>query len=318
MSVITTAVSTYCDQNRKELLAKSVAGASTFSTPFVEVISGIKPGSNLQRKFFSTVPQYNWDAVCGEPSGTTTTFTEKLLTTNRVMAGDMWCADQLSDKLAQYLPAGTNSNEAFDIPTEVIDDLLAQVQKDNAIGFWQAGRASAPANNINTNMTGILKRLINTSLSGSTFKPVSTYTAITASNAIAAVDDWMTAVPAAIQGEQLEMRVPYDFFNSLKAAYRNTYGAGSLEVVPGAIDSFRLFGYDNVTVTKDNGLSGAKVAVMSIATAGNLCLTVDLAGDSAEVAVGYDFKSDKTIFRLKYAIGTQIKFEDEIGVLNYN
>src|SRR5690242_12220449 len=103
MSVITSALSTYCDQNRKELLSKSVAGANTFATTFTEVIPGIKPKTQVQFKFFSNEPYYQWDTSCAPVSGSTT-FTEKLLSTTLVTVTDEWCADDLTAKLAQYLP----------------------------------------------------------------------------------------------------------------------------------------------------------------------------------------------------------------------
>ena len=310
------ALSTYVDMNRKELLAKSIAGANSFQTSFVEIISGIKPGTSVLRKFIANTPSYNWDAGCGEPSGSTTVFTEKSLSTTLVMVGDQWCAADLTAKLANYMPAGSDL-EGFEIPNEVIDDIVAQIARDNALAFYQAGRSTAPSNGVSNNMTGVLKRLINTSLSGSTFKPTSTYTAITATNAIAAVDDFVANIPAAIQGLQLEMRVPTDFFNALKTAYRNTYGAGSMEFVPGVIDNYKLLGYDNILVRRDDGLASSKVALLSVADKGNLILNVDAEGDSGEVAVWYDKTKDKTMYRIKFALGTQIKFETEVGVLNY-
>jgi hypothetical protein len=320
MSVSTSSLSTYCDQSKKELLAKAVAGANTFAdTAFVNIVPGIPYGSQIQQKFFSVIPGYQVNSTCPAISGSTT-FTEKLLSTSLVVVSDAWCSDDLRAKLTPYMPAGANNAEAFEVPNEVIDDITAQMARDAAVTAWQ-GMRGAPTNSMNGQIKGWLYRLINngaSSYSGSTFKTTSTYTSLTSSNFIAAMDDFMANVPAAIQGMDLVIACPYDAYNAGKVAYRNTYGAGSLEVVPGDVEMYKLLGYDNVTVKRDDGLNGAKVCVMSTAKGGNFIYNVDIAGDATEVKVGYDGLTDKTWYRLKAAIGTEIKFAEEVGVLNYN
>lgn len=320
MSVSTSSLSTYCDQNRKELLAKAVAGGNSFATTFTEIVPGIKYGAQVQRKFFSVTPGYQVNSTCPAISGTTT-FTEKLLSTSLVVVSDAWCSDDLAAKLAPYLPKGANTSDAFEIPTEIIDDIVAQMARDTAICAWQGMRSSAPVNSMTNNIRGWLSRLINngaSSYSGSTFKPSSTYTAFTSTNAIAAMDDLMANVATSIATLPLEARMPLDAFNALKVAYRTTYGAGSLEFVPEDPNAFRLLGYDNVICRRDDGLTGAKVIVMSVANGGNFIYNVDLEGDGAEIKVGYDGLTDKTWYRLKAAIGTEVKFAEEVGILNYN
>jgi len=90
-----------------------------------------------------------------------------------------------------------------------------------------------------------------------------------------------------------------------------------MEFVPGNIDTYKLLGYDNILVRRDDGLASSKVALLSVADKGNLILNVDAEGDTGEVSVWYDKTKDKTMYRIKFALGTQIKFETEVGVLNY-
>lgn len=320
MSVSTSALSTYVDQSRKELLAKAVAGANTFSTNFVETIQGIKAGTQLQRKFFSVVPGYRVNENCPTISGTTT-FTQKLLSSELIVVHDAWCADDLAQKLAPYLPAGANNNESFEIPNEIIDDIVAQMARDLAVTAWQGKRITPTTNALNANIEGWLFRLINNgsdSYSGSTFKPSSTYTSLTSSNFIAAMDDFASAIPAPLQTLPLEIRAPFDAFNAGKIAYRNAYGAGSLEFLPEDVNGYKLLGYDNIVVRRDDGLNGAKVCVMSVANGGNFIWNVDASSDQTEIKVGYDGLTDKTWYRIKAAVGTECKFETEIGILNYN
>lgn len=308
----------YIRDERDKLLTRAVAQSNTFSNGFTEVIPGIKRGTSKKMKFYATTLGYQWETDCADVSGTTT-FTEKLLSTGLVTVYDKWCTDQLSAKLAPYLPPGA-STEGFEIPTEIMDNVIDQFSRDNAIAFYQAKRKT-PSNAIEANMEGVLFKLINngaSSYSGSTFKPTSTYTSITSANVIAAINDWKTNIPAEMQNVQKIIRAGYDFTEALKAAYLTAYGAGSLQFLPNSVDSFRLIGDDTIIVERDNGLAGAKVALMSVADEGNLMLTTDLSSDTANIEFWRDANTDTVRYRIKAALGTAIKFESHVGVLNYN
>lgn len=308
MAFNVTSLSQYVNQEKKTLLAKTVAGANDFATGAVQIISGIKGGSAEQMKFFSQSPTYQ-TAGCADISGTTT-FTEKNVSTKLFIVHDAVCTDDLTAKLAKYVAPGAGSD--VEIPNEVVDDLLKQIQRDVAVAAWMGGVATG--NLLYTGVDGWVKRLT-TTYSGSTFKPTSTYTTFTSSNAIAAIDDLMANVPAAIANQNLILHMPVAAFNALKVALRNAnyYNFGPQD----SPTEFVLPGYSNVTVRRSDGLAGYEYIVLTLAEGGDLVYTVDLASDVETIEVWYDQTEDKVHWRVKFAMGTEVAFPEQVGVLAY-
>jgi hypothetical protein len=314
MPVNHSGLSIFNDQTRKEFWTKLIAGSVTFDSSNVETITGIKAGTKVTRRFIDHTPYYQTgsNASCPGLSGSTV-FAERELTTTAVAIEDGWCRDELVSKLPFQFGPGANGD--FNVPDEFLDLLAATINNDLNVAFWQGGRINT--NNLNTNVTGWLKRLINDTFSGDTWKPSGTYTSVTTSNAIAMIDDLLLNIPTALQTKDFIIDADYDLFKSIQVAYRNAYGAGSIEFLPDMPNSFKASGYGNITFRLNAGLAGSKKAVATPVERGDLLATVDVSNDPNNIDVWYSKDDDKFRYRVKFAAGTHIKFATEIGVLSY-
>lgn len=307
MGYNTSSVSQYIDANSTELMASLVAGGNAFVDANVKINEGIKAGTITRKKFITNTVYYAIDG-CSTPASGATNFIERDCATTQFVLFDGTCSSDIDDKLAKFLKAGADDGD-FELSPEVVDHILAIVNRDVAKAAWQGGTASS--NVIEQNMDGWLKRLVNTSYSASTFG--STAATFTSANAVAGVDALMATVPDALQDKGLILSLPASRFNALKVGLRNAnyfnFGA------QGETDRFVLPGYDNVTVKREDGLSGVLYGVLTVADAGDLLWNVDLKSDSDKIEVWYDKTDDKLYHRVKFSVGTEIAFPSQVGIM---
>jgi hypothetical protein len=210
------------------------------------------------------------------------------------------------------MPAGTLP----DLSTEevILNNISDQAQRDVAITAWQ-GKYGTASNDMAQQVTGWLRRLVNTSYSGSTFKPSGSYTGFNATNSIAIVDDLLSQLPANLEGKPLVLSVPGTAFKTLKIALRDAQ-AIAFNYSENSSDSFQMPGYDNITIKRDTGLQGTKVLVLT--HAGNLVLGTDLMSDAQALNAGYrDNTKSKVFYKMGITLGTEIAFPENVGVYTY-
>lgn len=309
MGYNTSSISQYVDQSSKELLAAIVAGSNTFNASSVRVVPGIKAGSAKQMKLFSNTVNYVTSSCPSTVSGATT-FVERLLSTDLITVFDGTCSDDIDDKLSIYLPAGASGQGDFDLPTEIVDDILAIVSRDNAKAAWQGGTIAT--NMLFNTVEGWLYKLKNTAYSAETFG--TTAGTFTSANAVAGADALVATIPAALASENFLMHMPAAYFNALKVGLRNAnyYNFGAQDDAT----SFVLPGYSNITVVRDDGMAGATDIVLALADGGDLIWSVDQMSDQEKVEVWYDKTDDKLYHRVKFAVGTEIAYPSQIGILS--
>ena len=308
-------ISQYVNQEKKTLIAKLVAGAPTLNAPTVNTLEGIKAGSAEQVKLLTASPTYLIGS-CATASGTSATFVERNVSNTLITVYDGVCTDDMAAKLSKWIGSGAKAD--MEVPSEFMDALVANISLDVAKAMWQGSLGTLSSNMLNDNVTGWLKRLTTASAySGATFKPTSTYTAFTSSNAIAAMDDFLSNMPSAVADRQVFVHMPPTAFNALTVALRNAdyYNFGAQN----APYSYPYPAFANVTIVKDNGLSGAEYIVAAVADLDqpDLLAVYDLKSDIEDIEVWYDQTLDKVLWRIKFAIGTEIGFADQIGVLAY-
>ena len=308
MSFNTTALNSYVDQNRKELLAALVAGSNTFDNDFVLIREGIKGGSAQEMKFFSNTIEWQ-TGNCPSTASGSTTFTVKNLSTTLFNAYDEWCPDDLSGKFPVLLKAGASNQ--LDAGEAIVNNIVEQAKRDVAIAAWQGLYNTSGTGDMAGVVSGWLRKLINTSYSSSTFTVDGTYTSFSSGTAIAIVDDLMANVPTAIYGKQLELHLSPAFYNTLKIALRDS-SAIAFNFADGSTDEFTMPGYDNLRVKRDDGLAGSKAVVVTFA--GNLVLGTDLVSDQDNIRFGHDDRVNKDWYRMAVAIGTEIAFPEHVGV----
>ena len=307
-------IAQYVNQEKKTLLAKLVAGANTLNLPTVNTIEGIKAGSAESVKLVTASPTYLIGS-CATASGTSATFVERNVSNTLITVYDGVCTDDMTAKLSKWIGAGAKAD--MEVPTEFIDALIASISSDVAKAMWQGSLGTLASNMLNDNVTGWLKRLVSTSYSASTFSTDATYTAFTSANAIAAMDDFLSNMPAEVADRTVAVHMPPTAFNALTVALRNAnyfnFGAQN------APESYSYPAFANVTIVKDNGLSGAEYIVAAVADLDqpDLLAVYDLKSDIEDIEIWYDQTLDKVLWRIKFAVGTEIGFPSQIGVLAY-
>lgn len=310
MSFNVSSLTAYVSENAKEMMTNIVAGANTFEGGFVRIEDGIKGGSSKRVHFYDPSLEYQLGACVNTTSGSTT-FTEKTLAPTLFTSYDETCSeDMLSKWYSQFMKRGANQSNDDQIAQAIADAIVAKAKRDYAVVAWQGLRSTA--NDMATQVAGWLYKLINTSYSSSTFTTTATYTSITTSNAIAIVDDLIANAPANIIGGEMHLKLSRAYFNTLKVALRNAnnFNFGAQD----SPDSFVMPGYSNVTVFADDGLAAAKSIVLTVAN--NLILACDLMSDADDLTIDFvDNRKDKVFTRFKLAIGTEVAFPSNVGIV---
>lgn len=303
MSFNVSSLSQYIDQSSTELLVNMVAGANTFDSPVILVKEGIKGGSIEEIPLFSNQLEFQPGNCVSTPSGGTT-FTKVQLGTTTFTHYDEFCGQDLSARFPKLLRAGATSE--IDMPTVVMDDYTKQTQNLVAKAAWQ-GLYNGYTSDLS--IAGWLQQLVNTSISGSTYKKT-IGTTFSAGNAVQMINEFVSSRPTALYAESVEVRMGPEDFEALKQGY---ISANNYHFDPTA-DKFRmpLNGFTDVVAVADFGLAGSK-AIVAVATNG-LAFGCDLKSDKDSIATDYDKRLNKTWLRITMSIGAKVAKPGDIGV----
>jgi len=306
------ALADHIKNEQQNMLSAMVADAGTIKSGKVAVMDGIKYKQRIPF-FAKNLAWQSGNCVGDDSTSGSTVFTEKELEVAQITHYDKSCIDDFNNKwMGDFLPQGSTYSDA-DYPQEIADNMVELTAEDVEIGIWIGGYANT-SEGLNGQVDGWMKSLVATAYSSSTFTTDSSVTSFTTSNAAGYVSELYNNAPSSIASKSLNLFLGRANYNKLKESLLTAFpNYTEINRVEGT-ESFTHPIYTNMEIYPTHGLDSVNAVVLS--NDGNLVVGMDAVEDM-EVKVGYIEDEDKVFERIKMKLGTEVKFESQVGVITW-
>ena len=304
MSLNVAGLTAYVDQERMALIKKMILSGR--SVRYLTVQPDVKSAASINLLSSNLIAQAGG---CGFTNTGTTILTQQTLNVCPLKVNESICLDTLEQYYTQALmnPGSYNT----EIPFEQIyaEEKVSQISSlvDNLI--WQGNTTSGSGN---LNLCNGFIRLADVTYSGSVVDGnVANYTAITAGNIIAMVDDAVNVIPAnIIDMDDLYLYCGYDFYRTYATALRNA----NLFAYTGAEDQGEDFSQmvpgTNVRIIAVKGLNTTNKFFIS--SKSNLYFGTDLLNDYENFELWYSLDNQEVRMASKWKQGVNAAFWDYV------
>jgi hypothetical protein len=304
MSLNVAGLTAYVDQERMALIKKMILSGR--SVRYLTVQPDVKSAASINLLSSNLIAQAGG---CGFTNTGTTILTQQTLNVCPLKVNESICLDTLEQYYTQALmnPGSYNT----EIPFEQIyaEEKVSQISSlvDNLI--WQGNVATGSGN---LNLCNGFIRLADVTYSGSVVDGnVANYTAITAANIIAMVDDAVNVIPAnIIDMDDLYLYCGYDFYRTYATALRNA----NLFAYTGAEDQGEDFSQmvpgTNVRIIAVKGLNTTNKFFIS--SKSNLYFGTDLLNDYENFELWYSLDNQEVRMASKWKQGVNAAFWDYV------
>lgn len=299
MSLDLNGLTTYVDENKMELIKKSVLAGRTLQ--YIEVQPDIKSSAAINIIDSELVAQAG---ACGWSASGTTALTQRELSVCPIKVNESICVDDLNSYWTQKLMKPGSYNE--DIPFEEVY-ASEKAGKINALIddiIWKGNTSTGSGNlALCDGFIALADSITSDTVDGNT----SAATGITSGNIVDLVDDMVAAVPAdIIDADDLVLFMGYEVYRLYAKALRDAnlfhytgaenQGEDFSQMVPGT----------NVKVVAIRGLNGTDR--MFLSRAANFYFGTDLLNDAEDFNIFYSEDNDEVRFRAKWKMGVQVAF----------
>jgi len=293
-------IGSYVDQVGGELLAKALIGATT--PKYVNVRLGIK-GTQALNLLNSNIVFQAGECGWDPPTGTTTTFTQRNITTCAEKYNEALCYQDLFDTFQSMLMKPGQTQESVPFEQQIADLKVKQIQQRIEQKLWSATTGGGDCFDgfkalIVTGTTGVANS------SGSTFDNSVAYGS--AGNPITEVDKLINVLSDdAMSREDLRVFMSYANFRLYvqaltKANFFSNY-IGSSEIT-GNMEA--VHPNTNVKVVPTIGLNASNK--VTIGPAEYMVVGFDLLSDHEKLVIWYSKDFDELRLRANYNYGAQI------------
>lgn len=289
-----TALPNYVEQNKGELVAKSVFGATTVD--YMTVQTGLKGKTAIN--ILDVDVTFQDGKECGfNPEGEDK-LTQRYINPKHIKVDKEWCDKDLLGKYAQYEVITAASGKELPFEAEIMGQLTDGIVEGIEKMVWSSGAQSADEG------AGLLDIL-----SGETVPSVTKGS----KSYMAALQEAYLALPTAVIGKSdLYGYLSPKAFEGLvfEMVNNNMYHYN-----PNDGDGVITMAGTNVKLVRCNGFDDASGVLGMFARKSNLFYGVDLASDSADIDVWYS--KDNRTFRAtaEFVVGVQIAFPNEVSLL---
>ena len=293
------ALPSYVDQMRPELIAKSVIGAK--SAGLFNLQTGIKGATALN--LISSNIVFGDGSTCGWTESGATTLSQAILTPKALKINMSICDKTLLDKWANYLVKVQANKLDSDLPFEeyFIEDVIKGVKAGVEKMIYQGDSTATGA----TEFDGLIKILTSTGSSAITTTGASSVTAYNFIKQVAA------QMPAAIlDKDDLVILVSMPMFMSYM---QDLVSANLYHYNPGNGENEYLLPGTNIRVIGVNGLNNTSTYDYVIAgSLSNMFYGTNL--EDGEEIFDLWYSKDNREFRLaiEFIAGVQVAFDDQI------
>jgi hypothetical protein len=296
MSLNVSALSTWTDEHKLDLIAKSVLKGRTID--LINLQPGIKHSATINTLSSSPVFQAG---ACGWNASGTTVLDQRTITVCDIKLNESICLNTLEDYYTSKMMKAGSYNEEIPFEQLFADEKAAQVSSMVDSVVWQGDTAGSGNNAL---CDGFLKTM---SADSSTVKV--TGLTLTAGNIVDEVDSMVAAIPAdIIDADDNVIFMGYDAYRVYAKALRDAnlfhydgaedQGQEFTQMVPGT----------NVRVIAVKGLNGRTNLVAS--SLSNLYAGTDLKDEMEKFAIFYSADNDEVRVNIKFKIGVNYAFSE--------
>jgi hypothetical protein len=289
----------YVDQVGGELLSKALIGATT--PKYANVRLGIK-GTQALNLLNSSITYHS--GTCGwDPTGSTTTYTQRNITTCAEKYNEALCYKDLYDTYQSMLMAPGQTQESVPFEQQIAELKVKQIQQRIETKLWQATTGGTDCFDgfktlISTGTTGVANS------SGTTFSSSANYG--TAGNPITEVDKLINALSDdAMSREDLVVFMSYANFRLyVQALTRANFFQNYISStdITGMMEATHP--NTNVKVVPTIGLNGSNQ--VTIGPREYTVVGFDLLSDHEKLVIWYSKDFDELRLRANYNYGAQI------------
>lgn len=298
MSLNLGGLTAYSDENKMDLIKKSVLGGRTLD--YITVQPDIKSSAKINIIDSTLVLQAG---ACGFTDAGSTALTQRTLAVAPIKVNESICLADLEAYYTQKMMNAGSYNEAIPFEQLYAEEKAAKIAAQIEDLIWKGDTAGSGNLAMADGFIKLFDSLSGTVIDGNP----SVATSITASNVIDLVDDMVALVPAdIIDADDIILFVGYDTYRLYATALRNAnlfayngaenQGEKFTQMVPGT----------NVKMVATRGLNGTDKMVLTRAS--NLYFGTDLLNDAESFEIFYSKDNDEVRFISKWKMGVEVAF----------
>jgi len=297
MSLDVSALTTWTDENKLELIGKSILKGRTIEN--VNLQTGIKRSATINT--LNSDIQFQAGA-CGWNVSGSTILSQRALTVCDMKLNEAICLNTLEDYYTSTMMKAGSYGETIPFEQVFAEEKAAQISAYVDDLFWSGDTTLGGGLSL---CDGIVK----TALADASVVDVSGSGGFLAATAIAQIDAIVAAVPTdVINAEDLTLYIGYDKYRVYAKALRDAnlfaysgaenQGEDFSQMVPGT----------NVKVMAVRGLNAKNYAVCTPQS--NLYLGTDLTSDMEDFSIFYSRDNDEVRMLAKFKLGFNYAFSD--------
>jgi len=304
MSLNVAGLTAYVDETRMALIKKMILGGR--STQFLTIQPDIKSTASINLLSSTLVAQ---GGGCGFSNSGTTNLTQNDLEVCPLKVNESICLDTLEQYYTQTLMQPGSYNTQIPFEQLYVEEKTEQISALIDDLVWRGNTATGVGN---LGLCDGFIRLADVTYSGSVVDGnPSNYTAITASNIIAIVDEAVNRIPAnIIDQDDLYLYCGYDFYRTYATALRNA----NLFHYTGAEDQGQQFSQmvpgTNVRMIAVRGLNTSNKFFIS--SKSNMFFGTDLLNDYENFELWYSLDNQEVRMAAKWKLGVNAAFWDYV------
>jgi hypothetical protein len=286
---ITNSLPTYVEQNRFELIGKSVLGAKT--ARLFGLQTGIKTSATIN--LLNTNITLQNGASCGFNAEGTQTITQRSIETGQIKVNMEYCPKNLLNTAFQSKVRG----EQLPFEEKFTEEVVKAVQAKNEQGLWTANKESG---DFYDGLLTIFAR-----------EGVNVITDASADDLLTALQRGIETLPAIAIKEDTAIMMGQDMFLKLvnqlvnkNLAHFNAENTDYEMVMPGT--SIKIYGLA--------GLNGTNKIVLGRLE--NFKVGTDMEGDAEDFKLWYSDDADLWRLKINYNLGVNVAFLDEIVMIS--
>ena len=304
MSFVVSSLANYTDEQRADLLTRSLFGNKTAEMLFNagQVQVGVKSASALN--ILTSTVFFQADGCGYNPSGLTT-YTQRNITVGAIKIEETLCPKSLEQKWMQTQIA-PGSAVAVPFEEQIGREKASRIAKLLEVAMWQGDTASTNTNP-NTNRFDGFNKIIDAASASTIAGNTLSATAITTSNIDDILDAMYAVIPSDIATES--DLVCFCGIDTYKKYLVNLKNANLFHYAPDAgVTMETVIPGTNVKLVAVGGLDGTNRLFMS--TLSNFYIGTDLVDELEEFKFWYSFDSDEVRYRASMKFGCQVAFPD--------
>jgi len=292
-------LSAYVDENKNELIAGLVAGAT--STQVLNLQVGYKSSGAIN--IMDTDVTFQTDS-CGFNSVGDTTFSQRILTVGGVKVQESICPKDLNEVYLQSTLKAGSSDDSVSFEADWTGRKVAKINAATETTIWQGDTGSGDANL--SKFDGLIK--IIDAATGTTDGNVGSVTSLTVANIEAVIDGVYDSMAVEIlNADDAAIMVGHDTFRLYARAVRNK-NYFHIESEAGLTEM--MVAGTNCKIIAVEGLNGT--SRIFAGRLSNFYVGVDLENETEEFELWYSQDDRVVKFSAQFKMGTQIAFPEEI------